>query len=196
MKLVVPQPILVALDPALWAIIETGYARSADPSKQVRFGLLPPVSAWGPDAKAVLAGLVTTAEELPRAVISSVTPHPATVPAGGTVPADATAVTSVARRQLNVAATQLNVAGVQSTLAVQSSTRPSLAALPPGTSARTVTLNVATATSTVPAHCENPLRQTITGGATAAGSVTGNAPKRTAAANASARASGAEHGQQ
>jgi hypothetical protein len=67
----VPQPILVALDPATRAIIETGYARSSDPSQQVRFALLPPVSAWPGDAQAVVVGVVMTAQQLPGAVVAS-----------------------------------------------------------------------------------------------------------------------------
>jgi hypothetical protein len=68
----VPQPILVALDPAARAIIETGYNRTSDPSQQVRFGLLPPPSAWPGDAQMVVVGFVTTAELLPGAVLASV----------------------------------------------------------------------------------------------------------------------------
>jgi hypothetical protein len=68
----VPQPILVALDPATRAIIETGYARSNDPSQQVRFQLLPPVSAWPGDAQSVVTGVVVTVQLLPAAVVSSV----------------------------------------------------------------------------------------------------------------------------
>ena len=51
----VPQAILVALDPAVRAIIETGYDRTGDPSQQVMFALLPPPSAWPADAQAVAA---------------------------------------------------------------------------------------------------------------------------------------------
>jgi len=68
----VPQPILVALDPAVRAIIETGYARSSDPSQQVMFALLPPVSAWPGDVTSVVSGVVTTVTLLPGAVIASV----------------------------------------------------------------------------------------------------------------------------
>ena len=67
----VPQPILVALDPAVRAIIETGYDRTSDPSQQVRFALLPPASAWAADAQAVSAGFALTAQELPAALAIS-----------------------------------------------------------------------------------------------------------------------------
>lgn len=67
----VPQPILVALDPAFRGVIETGYARSSDPSQQVRFALLPPVSALPGDATSVVVGFVTTAQELPGAMVAS-----------------------------------------------------------------------------------------------------------------------------
>jgi hypothetical protein len=68
----VPQPILVALDPAFRAIIDTGYDRTSDPSQQVRFALLPPVSALPGDAQAVVVGFVTTAQLLPGALVASV----------------------------------------------------------------------------------------------------------------------------
>jgi hypothetical protein len=68
----VPQPILVALDPALRSIIETGYDRTSDPSQQVMFALLPPVSAIPGDAASVVVGFVTTAQELPGAIVASV----------------------------------------------------------------------------------------------------------------------------
>ncbi len=100
---IVPQPILVALDPAFRAIIETGYLRTADPSKQVRFGLLPPVSMWGTDVRSVVAGVATTVEELPGAVIASLTPHPAT-----TAPSTDTTVTTLAQRNTDSAAAQDN----------------------------------------------------------------------------------------
>jgi hypothetical protein len=67
----VPQPILVALDPATRAIIETGYARNTPPSQQVMFAVLPPVSAWPGDAQAVVVGVVMTAQQLPGAVVAS-----------------------------------------------------------------------------------------------------------------------------
>jgi hypothetical protein len=67
----VPQAILVALDPAVRAIIETGYDRTSDPSQQVRFALLPPASAWSGDVQTVLAGVTTTAQLLPGAVAAS-----------------------------------------------------------------------------------------------------------------------------
>jgi hypothetical protein len=67
----VPQPILVALDPAVRAIIETGYNRTTDPSQQIRFALLPPPSAWATDAQNVAAGFAQTARELPGAVLAS-----------------------------------------------------------------------------------------------------------------------------
>src|SRR6185312_1769763 len=66
----VPQPFLVALDPAVRAIIETGYNRTTDPSQQVRFALLPPPSAWATDAHNVAAGFAQTAQELPGAVLA------------------------------------------------------------------------------------------------------------------------------
>jgi hypothetical protein len=59
----VPQPILVALDPAVRAIIETGYNRTTDPSQRVQFALLPPPSAWATDAQNVAAGFAQTAQE-------------------------------------------------------------------------------------------------------------------------------------
>ena len=68
----VPQPILVALDPAVRAIIETGYDRTSDPSQQVGFALLPPVSALPGDAQAVVVGFVATAQLLPGALVASV----------------------------------------------------------------------------------------------------------------------------
>jgi PE-PPE domain len=68
----VPQPILVALDPAVRAVIESGYVRTDDPSQQVRFALLPPVSALPDDARAVVVGFVTTAQLLPGALVASV----------------------------------------------------------------------------------------------------------------------------
>jgi hypothetical protein len=67
----VPQPILVALDPAVRAIIETGYNRTTDPSQQVQFALLPPPSAWATDAQNVAAGFAQTAQDLPDAVLAS-----------------------------------------------------------------------------------------------------------------------------
>ena len=67
----VPQPILVALDPAVRAIIETGYNRTTDPAQQVQFALLPPPSAWATDAQNVAAGFAQTAQELPGAVLAS-----------------------------------------------------------------------------------------------------------------------------
>jgi PE-PPE domain len=73
----VPQPILVALDPAVRAIIETGYDRTSDPSQQVRFALLPPVSALPGDTQAVVVGFVTTVQLLPGAVVASVPGAPA-----------------------------------------------------------------------------------------------------------------------
>ncbi|MDT5133822.1 MAG: hypothetical protein QOE41_3133 [Mycobacterium sp.] len=75
----VPQPILVALDPAFRAVIETGYARSSDPSQQVRFALLPPVSALPGDATGVVVGFVTTAQQLPGAMVASVPGGPTVV---------------------------------------------------------------------------------------------------------------------
>jgi hypothetical protein len=75
----VPQPILVALDPAARAIIETGYARSSDPSQQVRFALLPPISAWPGDAQAIVVGVITTVQLLPGALVMSVPGAPALV---------------------------------------------------------------------------------------------------------------------
>lgn len=73
----VPQPILVALDPAVRAIIETGYDRTSDPSQQVSFALLPPVSALPGDIQTVVVGFVTTAQLLPGAVAASVPGAPA-----------------------------------------------------------------------------------------------------------------------
>ena len=67
----VPQAILVALDPAVRAIIETGYDRTGDPSQQVMFAFLPPPSAWPADAQAVAAGFASTAQELPAALAAS-----------------------------------------------------------------------------------------------------------------------------
>jgi hypothetical protein len=67
----VPQPILVALDPAVRAIIDTGYDRTSNPAQQVMFALLPPVSAWPADVQSVVAGLAATGQELPGAVIAS-----------------------------------------------------------------------------------------------------------------------------
>ena len=84
----VPQPILVALDPALRAIINTGYPPSSpdvagaagDPGQQVEFALLPPASALPGDAQAVVVGFVTTAQLLPGALVAS-------VPGGSSLPA-------------------------------------------------------------------------------------------------------------
>src|SRR6185312_6886622 len=75
----VPQPILVALDPAVRAIIETGYNRTTDPAQQVRFALLPPPSAWATDAQNVAAGFAQTAQELPGAVLASLPSAPTPV---------------------------------------------------------------------------------------------------------------------
>src|SRR6185312_14191071 len=66
----VPQPILVALHPAVRAIIETGYNRTTDPSQRVQFALLPPPSAWATDAQNVAAGFAQTAQELPGAILA------------------------------------------------------------------------------------------------------------------------------
>ena len=63
----VPQPILVALDPAVRAIIETGYSRTTDPSRQVQFALRPAPSAWATDAQNVAAGFAQTAQDPPGA---------------------------------------------------------------------------------------------------------------------------------
>jgi len=84
----VPQPILVALDPALRAIINTGYppsspdvaGKAGDPAQQVEFALLPPASALPGDAQAVVVGFVTTAQLLPGALVAS-------VPGGSSLPA-------------------------------------------------------------------------------------------------------------
>jgi hypothetical protein len=76
----VPQPILVALDPVTRAIIETGYNRTSDPSQQVTFALLPPVSALPGDAQMVVVGFVTTAQLLPGALIASAPGLPAVGP--------------------------------------------------------------------------------------------------------------------
>jgi hypothetical protein len=67
----VPAPILVALDPVLRAVIETGYARGSDPSQQVTFSLLPPPNMWVPDVISVGAGAGQTLQELPGAVVAS-----------------------------------------------------------------------------------------------------------------------------
>jgi hypothetical protein len=67
----VPQAILIALDPAVRAIIETGYNRTTDPSQQVMFALLPPASVWPADAQAIAAGFALTAQELPGALAAS-----------------------------------------------------------------------------------------------------------------------------
>jgi hypothetical protein len=64
----VPQAVLVALDPAVRALIETGYVRTTDPSQQVMFAFLPPPSAWSTDAQAIAAGFALTAQELPAAL--------------------------------------------------------------------------------------------------------------------------------
>jgi hypothetical protein len=86
----VPQPILVALDPALRAIINTGYPPSSpdvagtagNPAQQVQFGLLPPPSAWPGDVLSVVVGVVTTAELLPGALVASLpAPPPVKSPA-------------------------------------------------------------------------------------------------------------------
>jgi hypothetical protein len=66
-----PRPILVALDPAVRTIIETGYNRATDPSQQVPFALLPPPSAWATGAQNVAAGSAQTAQELPGAALAS-----------------------------------------------------------------------------------------------------------------------------
>jgi len=68
---VVPQPILVALDPAVRAIIKTRYNRTTDPSQRVQFALLPPPSALATDAQNVAAGFAQTAQEQPGAVLAS-----------------------------------------------------------------------------------------------------------------------------
>ena len=81
----VPQPILVALDPALRAIINTGYPPSSpdvagtagDPAQQVEFALLPPPSSLPGDTQAIVVGFVTTAQLLPGAVAASVPGAPA-----------------------------------------------------------------------------------------------------------------------
>jgi hypothetical protein len=73
----VPQPVLVALDPAVRAIIETGYNRTGDPSQQVRFALLPPPSALATDSQKVAAGFAETAQALPGAVLASLPSAPA-----------------------------------------------------------------------------------------------------------------------
>jgi PE-PPE domain len=75
----IPQPILVALDPAVRAIIETGYNRTTDPSQQVQFALLPPPSAWATDAQNVAAGFAQSAQELPGAVLASLPSGPTPV---------------------------------------------------------------------------------------------------------------------
>jgi hypothetical protein len=74
----VPQPILVALDPATRALIETGYNRTDDPAQQVRFGLLPPPTAWPGDVQMVVVGFVKTGQRLPGAVFASVPGAPGT----------------------------------------------------------------------------------------------------------------------
>jgi hypothetical protein len=75
----VPQPILVALDPAVRAIIETGYDRTSDPSQQVMFSFLPPPTAWPGDAQALAAGFALTAQQLPAAITASLS-SPAGLP--------------------------------------------------------------------------------------------------------------------
>ena len=64
----VPQSVLVALDPLVRAIIETGYVRTTDPSQQVMFAFLPPPSAFSDNAQAIAAGFTLTAQELPAAL--------------------------------------------------------------------------------------------------------------------------------
>jgi hypothetical protein len=103
----VPQAVLVALDPVVRALIETGYNRTSDPSQQIPFAFLPPASAWAADAQAVAAGFDLTAQELPAALAASLptlpglpvlpsTPSPATAPAA-TGPTSATQLTSQLR---------------------------------------------------------------------------------------------------
>jgi hypothetical protein len=110
-QLGVPQPILVALDPAVRAIIETGYNRTDDPSQQVTFALLPPISAWPGDVHAVVVGVVTTAQELPGAIAAGLpgTPAPLTVaPLKTTSPVSS--VSLVTAPHLNRALPQLQLA--------------------------------------------------------------------------------------
>ena len=84
----VPKPILVALDPALRAIINTGYPPSSpdiagaagNPAQHVEFALLPPPSAWLGDVTSVVVGVVTTAELLPGALLASLPAAPAVIP--------------------------------------------------------------------------------------------------------------------
>jgi hypothetical protein len=81
----VPKPILVALEPALQAIINTGYPPSSpdvagaagDPAQHVEFALLPPPSAWLGDVASVVVGVVTTAALLPGALLASLPDPPA-----------------------------------------------------------------------------------------------------------------------
>ena len=147
----VPKPILVALDPAFRAVIETGYLRTADPAKQVRFGLLPPVSMWGEDVRSVVAGFVTTAEELPGAVIDSITPHPAST----SPPADSGVATVAQRRRTDSAAAQDNTA-----VAAALSARPHLLGLP-AAAGRPARPASGTAPSSAPAAARNDVAKPV-----------------------------------
>ena len=85
----VPAPILVALDPAVRALIETGYDGTTDPSQRVRFGLLPPPSAWPGDVQMVVVGFIMTGERLPGALLASI-PGSSTLPGTPTLPGNPT----------------------------------------------------------------------------------------------------------
>jgi PE-PPE domain len=122
----VPNPILVALAPALQAIINTGYPPSSpdvagaagNPAQHVEFALLPPPSAWLGDVASVIVGIVTTAELLPGALLASLPVLPAVnSPAVQTKP-----VTPAVQTKLVSTAVQTKqVSDVRPTSLVQSS---------------------------------------------------------------------------
>jgi PE-PPE domain len=64
----VPKDVVVALDPFLRSIIETGYSRpvgeGAYPTEPVPFQLVPPPDRWTSDAQSVAAGLTETLRRL------------------------------------------------------------------------------------------------------------------------------------
>ncbi|HET9118117.1 MAG TPA: PE-PPE domain-containing protein, partial [Pseudonocardiaceae bacterium] len=151
----VPQPVLVALDPAVRAIIETGYNRTSDPSQQVRFALLPPPSLWAADAQAITAGFTLTAQELPAALVGSFsglpglpTPLPApTSPTPAPLPATALASSPSPATTLN------SSAGPQTQLlsALQPTPQGQQELANPTTNAGTEVVARSTSTPTTPA---------------------------------------------
>lgn len=78
LKGIVPQKYIDAADPALRAMIETGYNRNADPAVRAPFGVLPPVSQWKSDVESINEGVKQSAEQFTAALKSDLPKPPST----------------------------------------------------------------------------------------------------------------------